>query len=67
MRVFDQLPQPIVLCIPATTPLALHDVDNVAICAVCGTSIWLPHFWIGHCSLICLTCFLVHAEDVPTC
>ena len=67
MRVFDQLPQPIVLCIPVTAPLALCDVEDVDVCAVCGTSIRLPDFWIGRCSLICLTCYLVHADDVATC
>jgi len=67
MCALDQLPQPIVLCIPATAPLALRDVDEVGVCAVCGTSIWLPFSWQGRCSLICLTCYLVHANDVPTC
>jgi hypothetical protein len=66
MRGLDELPGPIVVCVPADAPPKFDD-DQFGQCALCGASVRFRPEWPGQYSFICLLCFLVHAEDVPTC
>lgn len=68
------LPGPIVVCVLADTPTADGD-DELGRCALCGQAIRVRSYWPGDWSLVCLLCFLVHADaldgafvpDVATC
>jgi hypothetical protein len=67
----DQLPQPIILCIDAAAPVwrtaAGWENDLIVTCALCEAPVRMYPARYGECTPVCLTCFLVHAEDVPTC
>ena len=66
MRGLAELPGPIVVCVPAVGAPQFDD-DQFGECALCGAPVRFRPEWPGDYSFICLLCFLVHAEDVPTC